>query len=43
MSATNADQQDPIANMTLGFTLAFQGQHDAGIKAARRAVELNPS
>ena len=43
ISATNVDPEDPIANMTLGFTLAFQGQHGAGIKTARRAIELNPS
>jgi adenylate cyclase len=37
------DDLDPFAHVGLGYASAFTGQHDAGILAAQRAIEINPS
>ncbi|MFQ5954557.1 MAG: adenylate/guanylate cyclase domain-containing protein [Kiloniellales bacterium] len=41
--AARLDELDPFAQAAYGYICALSGEHDAGIAAAQRAVELNPS
>ncbi len=41
--AAALDDLDPLAQSVLAYTCTFEQQYDAGVAAARRAVELNPS
>jgi len=43
LEAVSLDAAEPIANALLGYTNAYMRQYDAGLAAAKRAIELNPS
>jgi len=43
ITALAADPMHPMANVVHGVMQAIQGNHKAGIVAARRGIELNPS
>lgn len=43
LEAVSLDTAEPIANALLGYSNAYIRQYDAGLAAARRAIELNPS
>ncbi len=41
--ATGIDDQVPMAQVAVGYVSNWTRQHDDGLAAARRAIELNPS
>ena len=43
LEAVSLDAAEPMANALLGYSNAYIGQYDAGLAAAKRAIELNPS
>ncbi|MFQ5955103.1 MAG: adenylate/guanylate cyclase domain-containing protein [Kiloniellales bacterium] len=43
LNAVRCDELDPFAQAALAYTSTYSGQYNAGITAARRAIELNPS
>ena len=43
LNSVRCDELDPYAQTALAYTSTYSGQYDAGLTAARRAVELNPS
>ena len=43
ITSVRLDELDPHAQAALGYTSSWSREYDAGLTAARRAVELNPS
>jgi adenylate cyclase len=43
LEAVSFDAAEPLANALLGYSNAYLRQYDAGLAAAKRAIELNPS
>ena len=43
LEAVSLDDAEPFASAVLGYSNTYMRQYDAGLAAAKRAIELNPS